>query len=73
MPASPRGNRLQRLRQSYFELLLRAILSMPQSGFDFHACNNNPLYALAWDFSREVSCLPAVCLFPRAGLMRACE
>jgi hypothetical protein len=39
----PRGNRLQRLRQSYFDLLLRAVLSVPQNGFDFRTCNDNPL------------------------------
>jgi hypothetical protein len=31
-PVSPRGNRLQRLRQSYFDLLLRTVLSVPQNG-----------------------------------------
>jgi hypothetical protein len=41
----PRGNRLQRLRQSYFDLLLRAVLSVPHNGFDFYTCNDNPLYA----------------------------
>jgi hypothetical protein len=40
---SPRGNRLQRLRQSYFDHLLLAALSVPQNGFDFRTCNDNPL------------------------------
>jgi hypothetical protein len=45
----PRGNRLQRLRQSqsYFDHLLRAVLSVPQNGFDFRTSNDNPLQALA--------------------------
>jgi hypothetical protein len=29
--------------QSYFDHLLRAALSVPQNGFDFHPCNDNPL------------------------------
>jgi hypothetical protein len=39
----PHGNRLLRLRQSYFDLLSWTVLSMPQNGFDFHTCNDNPL------------------------------